>query len=318
MIYFKLKLIACSHRAHLNGYNLQMSDLLGFAPSETASILVTSSESIAATCAFIRKGLFSESKSSQKLVVLAEPETRQVKKFLTGLDLVRAQSKSLADILNEIQGKLRKDQKTDVIIFTLTSIGLENSEQSVAKFVLSLKNNPQIGLVIAVNISHFQSISAEHRQRKLFQTTLNLQRKEEDCLTLLKISHAPKIGKGLERVVHLKIDPEAENIIKIDHPKAKDKSTVQAPQDEDKDEAALKKLTTFNLGLKESERQAKEKVVLPYWREEQKKHLNQGEEKDEEVVRINKKKGAAEPTIYYEPDEGDDWDEEDPDDDLDF
>ena len=65
--------------------------------------------------------------------------------------------------------------------------------------------------------------------------------------------------------------------------------------------------TTFNLGLKLSERQAKTQVELPFWRPEQK--LNKTEN-----FNIKSNKGGGE--ILYIADETDDCDEEDPDDEL--
>ena len=58
-------------------------------------------------------------------------------------------------------------------------------------------------------------------------------------------------------------------------------------------------------------------MVLPFWKEEQKRKSQQVE--DEEEVRINQtSKKSDTGKIFYEPDEVDDWDDEDPDDDLDF
>ncbi|XP_071839669.1 elongator complex protein 5-like isoform X6 [Apostichopus japonicus] len=57
---------------------------------------------------------------------------------------------------------------------------------------------------------------------------------------------------------------------------------------------------TFNLTLKDSERKAKENVVLPY------------------TSRQDKSSDGGQSQIFYEPDEADDFDEEDPDDDLDI
>ncbi|XP_058037762.1 elongator complex protein 5 [Ahaetulla prasina] len=61
---------------------------------------------------------------------------------------------------------------------------------------------------------------------------------------------------------------------------------------------------TFNLRLTEAERQARESVPLPY-------HFS--EEKKSSLLQTSTEEGK----IYYEPDAADDFDEEDPDDDLD-
>ena len=58
-------------------------------------------------------------------------------------------------------------------------------------------------------------------------------------------------------------------------------------------------------------KEAKEKLVLPFYTDEQKQSVvtAAGE------VKIQ---GEVPGKIYYEPDSGDDWDDDDPDDDLDF
>ena len=61
---------------------------------------------------------------------------------------------------------------------------------------------------------------------------------------------------------------------------------------DEKDETPLPS-SSFNLNLSEKEKEDRSKVEMPYW----------------------KKKEAK---IEYIPDENDDWDDEDPDDDLDF
>ena len=65
--------------------------------------------------------------------------------------------------------------------------------------------------------------------------------------------------------------------------------------------------TTFNLGLKLSERRAKTQVELPFWRPEQKSHHAEGS-------KVKAQRGGGE--IIYVADEIDDCDEEDPDDEL--
>ena len=65
--------------------------------------------------------------------------------------------------------------------------------------------------------------------------------------------------------------------------------------------------TTFNLGLKLSEKKAKTEVELPFWRPEQK--VNQ-------MKSQSQKGGSSGGEIIYIADEIDDCDEEDPDDEL--
>ena len=104
----------------------------------------------------------------------------------------------------------------------------------------------------------------------------------------------------LDVLGNIKIEPFTENKVKSKY-----------IEEDDADEA-IDKLTTFNIGTsKNKEKEAKEKLVLPFYTDEQKQSVvtAAGE------VKIQ---GEVPGKIYYEPDSGDDWDDDDPDDDLDF
>lgn len=77
-------------------------------------------------------------------------------------------------------------------------------------------------------------------------------------------------------------------------------------------EAAVHKLTTFNLGMKKEEEKAKSELVLPYLTEEQKS----GQVRIQPNRKTARESSSTVSSIYYDPDSGDDWDEEDPDEDL--
>lgn len=79
--------------------------------------------------------------------------------------------------------------------------------------------------------------------------------------------------------------------------------TVQTQADPDSEADPTANLT-FNLHLSETEREAKEKVALPFVFSQEKKS-----------ALLNPGQGAG--RILYEPDENDDFDQEDPDEDLD-
>ena len=70
------------------------------------------------------------------------------------------------------------------------------------------------------------------------------------------------------------------------------------------EEEVVNTLTTFNLGTRSREQEVKDNLVLPFYTESQ----------GGGGVKI----AGQDSRIYYEPDQGDDWDNEDPDDDLDF
>lgn len=64
-----------------------------------------------------------------------------------------------------------------------------------------------------------------------------------------------------------------------------------------KDEASSMPISSFNLSLSDKEKEDRQQLEMPFWKKSQ------------------EKSGSK---IEYIPDENDDWDEEDPDDDLDF
>ena len=75
-------------------------------------------------------------------------------------------------------------------------------------------------------------------------------------------------------------------------------------QQGEEEEEVVNTLTTFNLGTRSREQEVKDNLVLPFYTESQ----------GGGGVKI----AGQDSRIYYEPDQGDDWDDEDPDDDLDF
>ena len=78
------------------------------------------------------------------------------------------------------------------------------------------------------------------------------------------------------------------------------------------EEELIDNLTTFNLETtKDTEKKAKDNLVLPFYKDTQ----IAGQVKIQGQV---ESKSETQGKIYYEPDSGDDWDDEDPDDDLDF
>ncbi|XP_075225674.1 elongator complex protein 5 [Lycorma delicatula] len=104
---------------------------------------------------------------------------------------------------------------------------------------------------------------------------------------IVKILHKKANGKLLKQVEECYIDSAGLF-------QSKKVEITKEPSSKFDDNELPSQLTTFNLGLKEEEKLARSKLVLPYLKTE-----NSGG------------------SIYYEPDENDDWDEEDPDDDLD-
>ena len=76
-------------------------------------------------------------------------------------------------------------------------------------------------------------------------------------------------------------------------------------EEEEEEDSVIESLTTFGLSTRQREKEVKDGLVLPFY-------------KDNQTAGQVKLAGNSGTKIYYEPDSGDDWDDEDPDDDLDF
>lgn len=105
------------------------------------------------------------------------------------------------------------------------------------------------------------------------------------------IMHKKQGGKILRQVEYYSVD--ADNRLKSEVLT----SVTPAVTGVNKDDSELpQNLTTFKLSLGQREKQARSQLVLPY-------------------LRVNSEKGGK---VFYQPDAADDWDEEDPDEDLDI
>jgi len=144
---------------------------------------------------------------------------------------------------------------------------------------------------------------------QLATTSIFLDKLEDNEIypKLCKISHRKLGGKLVTSKEVIRFDTSGN--IRIERFEEK-KVKAKFSDGEDADEA-LEKLTTFNITAgKNKEKEAKDKLVLPFYTDEQKQNVSSAGE-----VKI---KGEIAGKIYYEPDSGDDWDDDDPDDDLDF
>ncbi|XP_069703076.1 elongator complex protein 5 isoform X2 [Periplaneta americana] len=102
-----------------------------------------------------------------------------------------------------------------------------------------------------------------------------------------------KSGRVLKEVEYYSVD--SENRLKAEKLTSAFAGPAASDQEMKDDDDLLADLTTFKLSLGQQEKQARSELVLPY-------------------LRMNKEKGGK---VFYQPDAADDWDEEDPDDDLD-
>lgn len=119
------------------------------------------------------------------------------------------------------------------------------------------------------------------------------------CAAIAKTTRRSKTGKIMqdEEIFSIKEDLTVLIHSKASHPR----STQTSAEETEADPTAN---LTFSLRLSETERQAKEKLALPFvFSKEKKSALLQS--------------GSGSGRILYEPDANDDFDQEDPDDDLD-
>ena len=109
--------------------------------------------------------------------------------------------------------------------------------------------------------------------------------------------------KGREEQTFYDLDIESDQLAKVDY-----SNIGTCKQDEKKDNpnpglaetsAQSLPISSFNLSLSDKEKEDRDKVEMPFWK---KSGVDAG--------------GGGK--IEYVPDDNDDWDEEDPDDDLDF
>jgi len=195
--------------------------------------------------------------------------------------------------------------KQTIVIDSLTDLLIFQNPTTVASMVrkLKLKASSKAKLILVLHKDCLDENLAEAIQQ-LATTIIDTEKVDEtDAFPLLcKITHRKLGGKMVSSKEVVKI--EVSGNIKVEAYK-EDRNKSKYIEEDNSDEV-IDKLTTFDIGTsRNKEKEAKEKLVLPFYKEEQ---------KDGEV----KIQGEDPGKIYYEPDSGDDWDDDDPDDDLDF
>ena len=195
--------------------------------------------------------------------------------------------------------------KQIIVIDSLTDLLIFQNPATIASLIRKLKQKAsnKAKLFLVLHRDCLDENTSEAIQQ--LATTIIDTEKLDEAETfpkLCKISHRKLGGKMVISKEVVKMDVSGN--IKVEAFK-EDKSKSKYIDEDDSDEV-IDKLTTFNIGTsKNKEKEAKEKLVLPFYKEEQR----EGE------VKIQ---GEDPGKIYYEPDSGDDWDDDDPDDDLDF
>ncbi len=159
------------------------------------------------------------------------------------------------------------------------------------------------------------------RLRELARTSVRLERGEGESGKESLLCRTVRRGAaGKTEVASERLKLGAGGALIADKISAEEEPQSVAPAGSQQDEE-LSRLTTFSLGLTEREKEERERLVLPFYKEDQKKKEEEDEE-EEGSVRIQSRNKDESPSsggkIYYDPEDVDDWDDEDPDDDLDF
>ena len=267
--------------------------------SNTVLVSVTSQDSLLARD-IIKTFLASPSLNTQSVLVRTGPSC------LCG-DLALSKELDLTDVLGWRSGgdpvkfpdvvySTVEPGKENIVIDNLTDLLIFYKLSTVTQFIRKIRQscgrNNKIFFVV-----HKDCLAAEVLEDivKFVTTVINISDIKSD--KLCKIQHKKPGGRLVNSTEVIKLDTDR-NIITSEYKEQVEKVV----EEEEEEEAAVEKLTTFSLGtIKQTEKEAKEKLVLPFYKEGQ--------------VKIS---GESNSKIYYEPDSGDDWDDEDPDDDLDF
>jgi len=203
------------------------------------------------------------------------------------------------------------DPGKDVIVINcITDLLLLHNPSAVACLLRKLKQKTS-NKTKMFGILHEECLDGDLMKaiEQLATTSIVLEKLVENEIypKLCKIRHRKLGGKLVTSKEVIRFDTAGN--IRIE-PFEEKKVKSKFSDGEDADEA-VEKLTTFNISTaKRKEKEAKDKLVLPFYTDEQKQNVPSAGE-----VKIQ---GEITGKIYYEPDSGDDWDDDDPDDDLDF
>jgi len=211
-------------------------------------------------------------------------------------------TRSLADLLKSWNISASTRTSGAVVVKSLTGLLFQYTPTQVARFIKFLEGSFK---------KVFCVLHEDCVESNTFDSLTKL------CSTLIYIQAPPNNtnkGKKICSIIHRKGSGKIVQSKELFSISGDDKLEVEAyvhkdttAQVQDDTEEIAANLTTFKIGTKESEAEAKSNLVLPFYTDQQKSNF-QGE------VKLQNESNK----IYYEPDSGDDWDDEDPDDDLDL
>ncbi|OWF37191.1 elongator complex protein 5-like [Mizuhopecten yessoensis] len=202
------------------------------------------------------------------------------------------------------KGNLNRDRKVALVIDSLSALLLFRPVPYTCQTLHKLSDSDAMGAsveqVVALVHHDLHDNSSltlvEHTVSTVIRTWPTQSPGHEFCCNTL---HKKISGKIVRIKEHFNISDqfEIENITEL---KTVIDSTPQQPTSQVDPAANL----TFNLSLTDQEKKARSQVKLPYTY-------------DQKRIEATLNKSVGEGKIFYQPDEADDFDEEDPDDDLD-
>ncbi|XP_056156607.1 elongator complex protein 5 [Lampris incognitus] len=204
-----------------------------------------------------------------------------------------------AEELTNLLKKLPQPKPVTLVIDSLSWILRHVSPPAVCKSLQQLKKGVAVRTMIGLLHSDLHQHGIVGSICHLASSVITLTPGDRGLEAVAKMTRRSKSGKIVqdEEIFSLKEDLTITIQGKPSHPR----TTQPDPDELEVDPAAN---LTFNLRLSNTEREAKEKLALPFvFSQEKKSALLQS--------------GPGSGRIMYEPDANDDYDQEDPDDDLD-
>uniref|UniRef100_A0A2S2NZ92 Elongator complex protein 5 n=1 Tax=Schizaphis graminum TaxID=13262 RepID=A0A2S2NZ92_SCHGA len=184
------------------------------------------------------------------------------------------------------------EKSTRNIVFFIDSLSmylLRTDFSKVYKELLDITSSdkfPNIVQCVAVIHNDVTEVNQIEHLKNICKTHVQVQSTNNPLFLKLRLEHKRSNGKCVVQKLsgELKSDCSFKLINDL------------APQKIEEDKGIPKNLASFKLDLQDNEKKAKEELILPYT-----------------LVQNTSNTGGM---IHYVPDEADDWDEEDPDDDL--
>ncbi|XP_052008420.1 elongator complex protein 5-like [Xyrauchen texanus] len=216
----------------------------------------------------------------------------------TGKSLFTVETFTTQEIIRVV--KETQDPRSSVLIIDSLSLVLRHHDPVViCKRLHELKKGGVIKTIIGLLHSDLHSQGIVSILCHLASTVISVASVNNERHAVAKTTRSTKSGKVLQEEEYFNVSEDATLSVQ-----ARPHQPGHAQKELDVAEADPTSNLTFNLRLSEEEKKAKEKVALPFVFSQEKKSA---------LLRPSPGSGR----IMYEPDANDDFDEEDPDDDLD-